>query len=104
MDGAAIATAMLPDSPRYRLQPFKLHHRHRYRSSSALLAPLLKPSRTCWITKTMVALSTVFTILKPNVTILMSELLVCSQSSAWAALFTMTIGGHALQFFPTMDR
>jgi hypothetical protein len=54
--------------------------------------------------KATTALSTVFTIVKPNVTILLTELLVRSQSSAWAALFTMVIGGHALQFLSHYGR
>jgi hypothetical protein len=55
-------------------------------------------------TKATAALTTVFTVQKPNVTILLSELLVRAQSSAWAALFTMVIGGQALQFLSHYGR
>jgi hypothetical protein len=54
--------------------------------------------------KATAALLTVFTVLKPNVTILLSELLIRSQSSAWGALFAMVIGGNALQFLSHYGR
>jgi hypothetical protein len=49
-------------------------------------------------TKATTKLDTSFLTTMPNVTILLAEILVRSQSSSWGALLAMTIGGVALQF------
>jgi hypothetical protein len=55
-------------------------------------------------TKATTKLDTTFSTTTPNVTILLAEILVRSQSSSWGALLAMTIGGVALQFLEHYGR